>query len=119
MIDQPPIVITQEWQECQTLNLRADGTLVVILSGIERELEIAGIELPKSPPAAFFEFLGRLHGVRKPMLCRVVGHTLSGRVRAKIHYFGWQDKSGDVWLDLATTLIEQGFAHPVNGGTTP
>jgi hypothetical protein len=114
MIDQPPIAITEEWKECQPLNVRPDGVLVVILSGSKLELEIAGIELPKTPPAAFFEFLGRLHGVRKPIRCRVVGHTSAGRVR-EIRYFGWQDKSGDIWLDLATTLIEQGFARPADG----
>ncbi len=115
MIDQPPMANYEEWQECRPLNVRPDGALVVILGGIEQELEIAGIELPESPSAAFFEFLGRLAGLHKPMRCRVVGHTSTRRVSAEIRYFGWQDKSGDVWLDLTATLIEQGFARRAHG----
>lgn len=119
MIDQPPTANIEEWQECRPLNVRPDGALVVILGGSERELEIAGIELPESPSEAFFEFFVRLSGLRKPMRCRVVGHTSTCRIRAEIRYFGWQDKSGDVWLDLAATLIEQGLARPADGGPTP
>lgn len=119
MIDQPPTAIIEEWQECRSLNLHPDGVLVVVLSGSERVLEIVGIKLPASPPPAFFEFLGRLPGLRKPMRCHVVDYTSVGSVRATVHYFGWQDKSGDVWLDLGTTLIEQGFARPADGGPTP
>lgn len=119
MIDQPPKVFVEEWQECRPLSVRSDGVLVVTLSGSEREMEIADIELPKLPSAAFLEFLGRLSRLSKPLRCRVVGHTSTGRVRAKILYFGWQDKSGVVYLDLAQTLIKQGLARPLESNSTP
>jgi endonuclease YncB( thermonuclease family) len=28
--------------------------------------------------------------------------------------FGWQDKSGDVWIDLATNLLNQGCVRVAN-----
>ena len=101
----------QEWLECQLVGARPDGALVVIIDGANHALEPAGIELPQPPSAAYVEFVGRLAGLRKPLRCRIVDRTQSDRERAEIHYFAWQDKSGDVWRDLAETLIEQGLAR--------
>ena len=37
-----------------------------------------------------------------------------GQWRARIAYFAWQDKSGDVWEDLALTLLDQGVVRVSN-----
>lgn len=112
MVEQPPPAVSQVWQECRSLGARPDGALVVNLGGFEQELEPRGVKLPQPPSPAYFEFLSRLRGLPKPMRCHVFVRAQSGRVRADVLYFGWQDKSGDVWLSLAETLIEQGFASP-------
>ena len=104
-----------EWQECQPLSVAPDGALVVNLGGLKQELELTGIELIRPSPAAYFELVSRLHSLPKAMRCRVVGRTQTDRVRAEVLYFAWQDKSGDVWINLATTLVEQGLARPVEG----
>lgn len=115
MIEQPHPAVIQGWQECQPLSVAPDGALVVYVDSLKHELEFAGIELPQPPPPAYFELLNRIRGIQKPMRCRFVGGTRAGRARADVLYFAWQDKSGDVWLNLATTLIEQGLARPAEG----
>jgi hypothetical protein len=112
MIDQASAPLHQAWQDCRLTGVRADGALVVSADGIEREVELAGIRLSQPIPSSYFEFLSRFSALPQPMHCDVVGHTASGRALATVHYFAWQDKSGDVWLDLATTLVEQRLAQP-------
>jgi hypothetical protein len=112
MIDQTHPALSQAWQECQFVGVRPDGALVVKSGGIEQELELAGIRLSEPISVGYFALLDRLSALSKPMRCDVIGRTAAGRARATVHYFAWQDKSGDVWLDLATTLVEQGLARP-------
>ena len=118
MINQPHVTLIEEWQECRPLGVRPDGALVVNLGGLLHELDIAGIELPEPPPAAYFALVDRLRGLSKPMRCRVTGRTETGRIRAEVLYFAWQDKSGDVWISLSNTLIDQGLARRIEVQTT-
>jgi len=46
----------------------------------------------------------------------MLGDADRGQRSARVSCYGWQDKSGDVWLDLATVLIEEGVARPVQPG---
>lgn len=101
---------------CQFVGLLPDGTPIVRMHGIDQEVEIEGIEIPQLPPPRYIEFMNdRLTRIGKPLHCVVLGLLPGGRVRSKLFYFGWQDKSGDVWLDLALTLIDEGAVRVAAG----
>jgi hypothetical protein len=44
----------------------------------------------------------------RPLRCEVLAVASDGRARARIDYFAWQEKSGEVREDLALTLLDQG-----------
>jgi len=48
-----------------------------------------------------------------PTRCEPIGGPPEDAV--KFSYYGWQDKSGDVWLDLASTLLKEGLARVAEG----
>jgi endonuclease YncB( thermonuclease family) len=99
-------------EECQFVRLLPDGTLVVRIHGVEREVEIEGIETPEPPSTLYVELLSeRLPRLGKPLRLIVRAELPNGRIRAKLLYFGWHDKSGDVWLDLALALLDEGVAR--------
>ncbi|MBI3179102.1 MAG: hypothetical protein HYZ27_05535 [Deltaproteobacteria bacterium] len=50
----------------------------------------------------------------KPLRCVLRDERTSPK-RAQIFYFAWQDKSGDVWQDLAVTLLDAGLARVARG----
>jgi hypothetical protein len=102
----------EPFEECQFARLLADGTPVVRLHGVEREVEIDGINVPQPPPPLYVELFERgLLRLGKPLRCIIRDRLSTGRIRAKFFYFGWHDKSGDVWLDLALALLDEGVVR--------
>ena len=99
-------------EECELVRVLPDGTPVLRIGGVEREARVEGVELVQPPPPLYFEMLEkRLPRIGRPLRCVVRGETTGGRVLVRLFYFGWQDKSGDVWVDLAQTLIDEGLAR--------
>ncbi len=102
-------------QDCQFVRITDQGALVVTVSGIERTLAIFGVEVTAPPPALYLEIIGqRLPRTGRPLRCtmRTAG---PGTPLAVFHYFAWHDKSGDVWEDLAVTLLDQGVVRVAHG----
>lgn len=100
-------------ETCRFVRLLPDGTPVMLIDGVEREVEIEGMAIPHPLPESYVElFNERLLRLNRPLRCIVRDELPTGRVRARVLYFGWQDKSGDVWLDLAQTVLEQGVVRP-------
>lgn len=98
--------------ECRFVRLLPDGTPVVRIGDEEREIQIDGIQVPQPPPPLYIEiFTGRVAQTAKPLRCVVRSEPGSGRLRARLMCFGWKDKSGDVWLDLATVLLQEGVVN--------
>jgi hypothetical protein len=92
-------------ETCRFVRLLPDGTPVMLIDGVEREVEIEGVEIPQPPPQSYVElFNERLLRSGRPLRCIVRAELPAGRLRATVLYFGWQDKSGDVWVDLAETI---------------
>ena len=85
------------------------------VDGEERLIKLEGVELIGPPSPAYFELFARIAKIGKPLRCRFAPKTGNGPNRASLLFYGWQDKSGDVWLDLASTLVDQGFARAAEG----
>ena len=102
-------------EECQFVRLLPDGTLIMWLQGVEREVEIDGLEIPQPLPDMYIEIFQRVSRLRKPVRCSVRSVTPTDRVRARLSCYGWQDKSGDVWVDLALVLLEEGVVRVAAG----
>jgi Staphylococcal nuclease homologue len=105
-------VTMEQQEECLFVRLLPDGSPVVNLRGTEQRVEIDGIQIPQPPPNLYIEMMTqRLPRLRKPLRCVVRAVRTSGQIQAKLLYYGWQDKSGDVWLDLGLTLVDEGLAR--------
>jgi hypothetical protein len=102
--------------ECEFVRLLPDGAVVLTAGGEEWSIQLHGIEVPQPPPAEYFRIFDRIARSGRPMRCTPVGGVDPGQRRAQVSCYGWQDKSGDVWLDLATVLVEEGVARPVPPG---
>jgi hypothetical protein len=98
--------------ECEFARLLPDGAVVVGARGEEWTVQIEGIEVPRPLPAGYVRIFDRIARLGRPLRCTILGELECGRRLAKLSYYGWQDKSGDVWLDLATVLVEEGVAWP-------
>jgi hypothetical protein len=99
-------------RECRFLRLESDGTLQVEMDGAQRALQLFGVVVPQPPPPLYMDIVGkRIQKQHKPLRCDVRAVGPDGRWRARIAYFAWQDKSGDIWEDLALTLLDQGVAR--------
>lgn len=102
-------------EECQFVRLLPDGTPIMRLQGVEREVEIDGLEIPQPLPNLYVEIFQRVSRLRKPVRCSIRSVSPTGRVRARMLCYGWQDKSGDVWVDLALVLLDEGLARVAAG----
>jgi hypothetical protein len=92
------------------VRLLSDGTLVLLLAGKKVEAELFGAVLPQPPSNRYFELLEeRLPRLRQPLRCLRCGMSMAGRLRVRLWFRGWQDKSGDVWIELLSFLAEQGL----------
>lgn len=103
-------------QECALIRVLPDGSLLLQIGDKEQEVQVYGIEIHKPPPQEYFDWFDqRLRRIRRPLRCLVRGFSEADKVTAQLFYFGWQDKSGDVWLDLAPVLLREGFARVASG----
>jgi hypothetical protein len=100
----------EEGRECRLVRVLEDGTPVLFFDGEEHEVAIDGVRVTDPRSAEYVALLERLRG--RPLLCQPHGRTATGRLLIRVRYFAWQDKSGDVWLDLAETLVREGIAEP-------
>src|SRR5215472_15563379 len=92
-------------EDARLVRVLADGTLVLLLGGEEREAELFAGVLPQPPPSGYFEVLEeRLPRLRQPLRCLRRATSKRGRLQVSLWCRGWQDKSGDVWIELASFL---------------
>jgi hypothetical protein len=99
-------------RECRLLQLEPDGTLDVEIAGTQQRVKLLGITLPRPLPPLLVDIISRrIRPMQRPLRCDVRGTSKDGRLRARVFYFAWQDKSGDVWQDLAITLLDQGLGR--------
>ncbi len=103
--------MSQAERDCEFVRLLPDGRVVVRRQGVEETADVNGIEIVE-PTHPLLAAIGQgLDRGRERPVCTVHAVAPDGRPRVAIRYFGWHDKSGDVWLDLATTLVERGLAR--------
>jgi len=94
--------------ECQIIRVLPDGRLRLSFSGREDNAALRGIQ-GAPPPVDYVNIVARAATRHvKPAGCTV---DSSNPLVVSISVYGWQDKSGDVWLDLATLLLDEGAAH--------
>jgi hypothetical protein len=98
---------------CEFARLLPDGAVVVRARGEEWTIQLEGIEVPRPLPAGYLQIFDRIARLGRPLRCLILGELEGGRRLGRLSYYGWQDKSGDVWLDLATLLVEDGVATRV------
>jgi len=98
------------WVECRILRLLDDGTPVVELGDASRALSLHGVVVPVPPPEGYVRIMtDRLGAPGRRLRCEPAAVASPGS--AQFFYLAWQDKSGDVWLDLAQTLLEEGLVR--------
>jgi len=96
---------------CWFIRLIPNGNPLVKLQGEEKEVKLYGIEIPYPIPDQYIDLMTRrLPRLAKPLKCVLFSEEAEGFISAKLLYYGWQDKTGDVWLDLSLTLLEEGLA---------
>jgi hypothetical protein len=98
---------------CELLEVVSAGTIRLTANGAEHEVKLRGVSLPphaRDSINAMFERLRRAHA---PVRCKFQeAGTPGAPTGAQVRYLAWRDKSGDVWLDLAATLLEERLARP-------
>jgi hypothetical protein len=89
--------------ECQIIRVLPDGRLRLSWGGREENAGLKGIE--SAPPRVDYVNIVARAATRpvKPARCTVES---TKPLVVSISVYGWQDKSGDVWLDLATLLLD-------------
>ena len=103
-------------QECRFERLLADGSPVVRFGGQDIVVELIGLEILQPPGELYREiFEKRLAGLADPLRCEIEPGKATSRVRGRLLYLAWRDKSGDVWKDVAQLLLEQGLAKTAPG----
>ena len=96
--------------ECEFARLLPDGAVVARAEGEEWSIQIYGITVPRPLPAEYVRIFDRIARLGRPLRCTTVKELEGGRRLAKLSAYGWQDKAGDVWLDLAEVLVGEGVA---------
>jgi hypothetical protein len=106
--------------DCQLADVLDDGHVVLQIAGEERTTLLYGVLVPGESRGAVVDLLQRLDpATRPPLRCALEPPTDEGSLpRARISYLAWRDKSGDVWEDLAASLLDQGLAR-VDDGAFP
>ena len=100
------------YDECSFDKILADGRIVIKLGTLEQKVKLYGIEIPLPVSQSCVDYLTRLvAGLRRPLRCIQISSVTSGETHVKLYRFGWQDKSGDVWMDLCVDLIDEGLAR--------
>jgi hypothetical protein len=102
---------SDEQVACDWIAVRPDGQLHLSIDGRSHMVGLHGVEMVAASPELVEEFLGRLKRNGLPVGCTepAVQSLDKGALTLKLSYLAWRDKSGDVWKDLAPTLIEEGL----------
>jgi hypothetical protein len=100
---------TKYYDECELLKLLPDGSIVIKLNDLEKTVKIFGVELNDSIQPMYTQIITYLFKPIKPCKYIIKSKKTGDELFVKIIYFGWQDKSGDVWIDLAETLLSKGL----------
>ena len=102
--------------DCRFELLLPDGSPVVRCGTEEMVVELVGLEIPQPPTESYREiFEERLARLPDPLHCEIESATAPGRIRGRLFYLAWRDKSGDVWKDVAQLLLEQGLVKTSSG----
>lgn len=103
----------QHGEPCHLLGVEPDGSVVLNLDGVRTIIRLLGITVPQPPPPLYMDILTRRITWRHSELrCRtVVASGAAGVPAVRLSYLALKDKSGDVWLDVAELLVEQGAAR--------
>jgi hypothetical protein len=111
-----PEKTTERPDECWLVRVLPDGNIVVRRGAVEQTLKIYGIDVPQPVPDVYVAMLTRgLPNSHKPLRFTARSTEPSGEIAATLFFFASQDKSGDVWLDVATALLRQGAARVAKG----
>ena len=103
-------------KDCTFERLLPNGLPIVAMEGQEVIIELRGIEIVIPLSELYRDiFQIRLPATKRPLRCETESVLRDGHVRGRLFYFAWQDKSGDVWKDVAQLLLEQGLAKPAVG----
>jgi endonuclease YncB( thermonuclease family) len=82
----------------------------------EWKMKIHGIEVLQPPPDLYVEIMTkRAAHLAHPLRCLLRSQASEDGERVQIFLYGWQDKSGEVWQDLAVVLLRQGVARVSEG----
>jgi hypothetical protein len=93
---------------CVITRVLDDGSLDLLVDGRAIVARLEGVAIRPGAGADVMAVLGRVH---RPPRCDVrLGDA--GPARVVVEIYGWQDKSGDVWLDLGDELVKVGLASP-------
>ena len=104
---------------CRIERLLPNGRLVVRIDERKETVKIFGIDVPDPPAELYVEIMTKRIPKRgMPLRCVAREFNSTGQKQAQIFCFGWHDKSGDVWLDLAILLLKEGLAR-VAAGKSP
>jgi hypothetical protein len=103
-------------EECRLAAVEPDGALVLHCPSGRRVVELHGLQVAQPVPAEYLRIVQKKDVREMPLRIRVRGRSQSGREQVQAFVFGWQDKSGDVWVDLARVLIEAGAAGVADEG---
>lgn len=101
----------QRDDECWLISVQPDGMPLVKLRGKNRVVQLVGITVPQPVSDAYLEVLQRVQQANRTLYCISMADDQEGVLRAKLLYYGWHDKTGDVWQDLALLLIDEGVVE--------
>ena len=97
---------------CALLDVADGGAIRIDANGVRRTVTLRGVTLRPDSAAAINSMFERLRAQQMPVRCTLLADRKSSTAVADIEYLAWRDKSGDVWQDLAVTLVEEGLARP-------
>jgi endonuclease YncB( thermonuclease family) len=99
--------------ECKVLEVTTAGELRITIGDRARAVRLRGVVVPAEAASAANTLIQRLRQPPASVRCTVAPEDVASALPATIEYLAWRDKSGDVWKDLAATLLEQGLARVV------
>jgi hypothetical protein len=102
--------VSEEFLEATLLDVLPDGTFRVQVGEEERIVRLEGLAAPQPLPPDFIALVQRCAASGRPWRLVLTSDDRAVPTGCRVQCYGWQDKSGDVWLDLGALLIERGLA---------
>ena len=102
-------------QTCRMIRLESNGQLVLEVLGQELPVLIHGLEIPEPVTELYRDIMTQRINWIEPSLRCVAVEPSRQPASLRISYLAAKDKSGDIWLDLATLLVEEGAARVARG----